>query len=172
MAHKNNEQNLVPPSARTPEERRINAQKAGRASGEARRRKRDTKQTAKFVLGLQPNLPNKTLQAIYSMMGSEAANEDDPNIRLISILAIAQRAMKGDLKAAKMLLEMSGDVDARTKLEQDRLKLEKERLQFERERAMGVTQETQEDTGFIDALLGVAAEVNADGDDVPEDAEG
>lgn len=172
MAHKNNEQNLVPPSARTPEERRKNAQKAGRASGEARRRKRNMKQTFQFVLDLQPNLPPKTLNAILTMMGSAAEDEDNPTIRMISALAVAQRAMKGDLKAIDMMMKYSGEVDPRTKVEQDRLKLEKERLQFERERAMGMTQESaQEDTGFLEALAGTAAEVNADGMDEPEDTE-
>lgn len=38
-----NEQNLVPSSARTPSERRRNAQKAGKASGVSRRAKADFK---------------------------------------------------------------------------------------------------------------------------------
>lgn len=169
MAHQNNEQNLIPASMRTPDERRRIAQKAGVASGEARRRKRNTKQTAKYVLELQPNLPKKVRDAMFNM-GLEP-DSDDPDIRLISILAIAQKAMKGDLKAANMLLELSGDVNARVQLERDRLKLERERLQFERERAMGATVEEHEDDGFIAALQATAAEVTANGPDEPEDAD-
>lgn len=60
-------------------------------------------------------------------------SEDEvPDIRLIAALSIAQKAMNGDLKASKMLLEMSGDIDARTQLEKERLKLERERLEYER----------------------------------------
>lgn len=167
MAHKNNEQNLIPNSMRTPEEVRENCRKGGIKSGEARRRKRNTKQTAKYVLELQPNLPKKVTDALINM-GLETDGEK-PDIRLISILAVAQKAMKGDLKAIQQLLEMSGDVDARTQLERDRLKLERERLAFERERSIGVTPEEREDDGFMDALKGMASEVNGDGADEPED---
>ena len=169
MAHQNNEQNLIPASMRTPEERRRIAQKAGVASGEARRKKRNTKQTAKYVLELQPNLPKKVRDSMFNM-GLDPES-DDPDIRLISILAIAQKAMKGDLKAANMLLELSGDVNARVQLERDRLKLERERLQFERERAMGTNAEEHVDDGFIAALQATATEVTADGADEPEDAD-
>lgn len=167
MAHKNNEQNLIPNSMRTPEEVRENCRKGGIKSGEARRKKRNTKQTAKYVLELQPNLPKKVRDAMFNM-GLEP-DSDDPDIRLISILAIAQKAMKGDLKAANMLLELSGDVNARVQLERDRLKLERERLAFERERSIGVAPETHEDDGFMDALKGIATEVNDSGADEPED---
>ena len=60
--------------------------------------------------------------------------EDTPDIRLISLLAIAQKAMKGDLQANKMLLELSGDIDARLKIEQEKLELERERLEFAMQR--------------------------------------
>ena len=116
---------------------------------------------------MQPNLPKKVMDALINM-GLEPDGEK-PDIRLISVLAVAQKAMKGDLKAIQSLLEMSGDVDARIQLERDRLKLERERLAFERERSIGVAPEVHEDDGFIDALKGMATEVNGDGADEPED---
>ncbi len=45
-----NEKNLVPNSARTPEERRENAKKAGVASGVARRKKRDIKKSLEMLM--------------------------------------------------------------------------------------------------------------------------
>ena len=45
-----NEKNLVPNSARTPEERRENAKKAGVASGAARRKKRDIKKSLEALM--------------------------------------------------------------------------------------------------------------------------
>ena len=45
-----NEQNLVPNEARTPEERRENARKAGIASGKARREKADLKRQLQVFL--------------------------------------------------------------------------------------------------------------------------
>lgn len=131
MAKNCNLNNLRSFAELTTEERREIARRAGAASGEARRRKRNTKQAAKFVLELQPDLPPKLRQALIKMGLSE---DEVPDIRLVTALSIAQKAMNGDLKASKMLLEMSGDIDARTQLEKERLKLERERLEYERMR--------------------------------------
>lgn len=131
-AQNNGTKNLIPVNMRTKEEARKISSNGGKASGEARRKKRDARQAAKFVLGLEPNLSKET-RAALEKMGLKP--DETPDIRLISILAIAQKAMKGDLQANKMLLEMAGDVDARTKIEQERLKIECERLKLEKERA-------------------------------------
>lgn len=45
-----NEQNLVPNSARTPQQRRENARKAGKASAEARRKKKDLREALEMLL--------------------------------------------------------------------------------------------------------------------------
>lgn len=47
-----NPKNLVPNEARTPKERQENARKAGKASGEARRRKRDMREAANQLLNI------------------------------------------------------------------------------------------------------------------------
>ena len=47
-----NEQNLIRPEDLTPSERRESASRAGKASGEARRRKKDMKQKMKALLEL------------------------------------------------------------------------------------------------------------------------
>ena len=129
MAKKSNLDNLRSFADLTTEERREIARRAGTASSEARRNKRNPKQAAKFVLELQPDLSPKLRQDLIKMGLSE---DEVPDIRLIAALSIAQKAMNGDLKASKMLLEMSGDIDARTQLEKERLKLERERLEYER----------------------------------------
>lgn len=126
-AKNNGVKNLIPVNRRSKEEQRQIASKGGKASGEARRRRRDTRQAAKFVLELEPDLSKDTRKAL-AKMGLHA--EEIPDIRLLSLLAIAQKAMKGDLQANRMLLELAGDVDARLKIEQDRLKLEREKLEF------------------------------------------
>jgi hypothetical protein len=126
-AKNNGEKNLIPVTKRSKEEARQMSSKGGKASGEARRRKRDTRQAAKFVLELEPDLSKDTRKALMKM---GLKPEDIPDIRLISLLAIAQKAMKGDLQANKMLLELSGDIDARLKIEQEKLELERERLEF------------------------------------------
>lgn len=45
-----NEQNLVPNSARTPTQRRENARKAGKASAQARKRKKDLREALEMLL--------------------------------------------------------------------------------------------------------------------------
>lgn len=120
--------NLIPNSQRTPEELREMTRKGGIASGEARRRKRDTKQTAKLVLELIPTLPPQT-QLSLTKMGLDP--ETKPDVRLLAMLQLAQKAMNGDFKAIEMLLEYGGYLDARTQLDRERLKLEKERMQLQ-----------------------------------------
>jgi len=120
--------NLIPNSQRTPEELHEMTRKGGIKSGEARRRKRDTKATAKMVLELIPNLPPQT-QASLAKMGLDP--ETKPDVRLLAMLQLAQKAMNGDFNAIKMLLDYGGYIDARTQLDKDRLKLEKERAQLQ-----------------------------------------
>ena len=119
-------------SEQSREEAAKNGSKGGTNSGVTRRRKRNAKQTAKFVLDLIPKLNDDTAKAI-AKMGVQA--DEVPTIQLVSMLALAQKAMKGDAKALEKLLELSGYTDARDQLERDRLKLDIERLKFERERA-------------------------------------
>ena len=142
-----NEQNLKPP--RSTEEARERGSKGGIASGEARRRKRTMKQMASFVLELKPNLPNKVLQTVVNM-GVDIENEE-VNMMLMTVLSVAQKAMKGDLNAAKMLLEISGEaVTSYDQTDKARLKLDRERLKFEQR--MKNDEPTTPDDGFIEAL--------------------
>ena len=88
-----NEQNLIPNSERTPKQRRENAQKAGIASGEARRKKRDLKLAMQALL--EADVKDKRTGEIMS--GAEA-------------IALAQyrKAMKGDTKAFEVVRDTSG----------------------------------------------------------------
>ena len=52
---------------------------------------------------------------------------------MLSLLSVAKKATRGDLKASQMLLEVSGQVDTRASVERERLKLDKERFKFEKE---------------------------------------
>ena len=135
-AKNNGVKNLIPVNKRTKEEQKQIASKGGKASGEARRRRRDTRRAARFVLELEPDVSEK-VRVSLSKMGLQ--EDEIPDIRLLSLLAIAQKAMKGDLQANRMLLELAGDVDARLKIEQDRLKLDREKLEFEMQKGGSVT---------------------------------
>jgi hypothetical protein len=88
-----NEQNLIPNSERTPKQRRENAKKAGIASGEARRKKRDLKLAIQALL--EADIKDKKTGEVMS--GAEA-------------LAVAQfrKAMRGDTRAFEVLRDTSG----------------------------------------------------------------
>ena len=128
MPREGRPENLIPNDQRSPEELREMTRKGGIKSGEARRRKRDTKAAAKLVLELIPKLPPNT-QASLAKMGLDPATQ--PDVRLLAMLQLAQKAMNGDFNAIKMLLDYGGYIDARTQLDKERLKLEKERVQFQ-----------------------------------------
>ena len=59
----NNQQNLVPNEARTPEQRRENARKAGKASGQARRKKKEFREVLEELL----TLPSAELEGMTNL---------------------------------------------------------------------------------------------------------
>ena len=123
-----NEKNLVPNSERTPEERRELAVKAGKASGEARRRKRDAQQAAKLIL----NLP---VQGKYEQTLESMGVNDNDFTNMVALMArmYSKAIGQGDSGAARFLIDMTGG-DERRNIERERLKLERERLEFEKKK--------------------------------------
>lgn len=105
MARKTNG-NLIPNSQRTPEELRAITSKGGKASGEARRRKRDFKEIAQHILtmtvknGLQDDL--ETIQSIAELKGQNITVAD------AIMIAITQNAMKGDIQSANYIRDITG----------------------------------------------------------------
>lgn len=97
-----NEENLVPMSQRTKEEVREFASKGGKASGEARRRKRDAKSAARLIL----NLPVQ--EALEKNLKAMGLNETDYT-NMVAIMARAfTKAMTGDIGAMQFLINMAG----------------------------------------------------------------
>lgn len=88
-----NEQNLKPNSERSPKEVRENGAKGGKASGEARRKKRDLKLAMQALL--EADVKDK--RTGETMSGAEA-------------IALAQyrKALKGDAKAFELIRDTSG----------------------------------------------------------------
>ncbi len=102
--------NLIPNDARTPEERREIAKKAGIASGKKRRQLKAWKDITRAVLAM-PIKNGKLDKNIKSI-----ADAKGKNIRVQDALVIAQvmQAMKGNPKAFEMLLSLSGLMDDST----------------------------------------------------------
>lgn len=99
-----NEQNLVPNSERTAEERQKIASAGGRASGIARRRKRSLREAADLYLSL-PVADRKS----WNKIAREGVDPEDIDNQMAMIIGLTQRAMKGDAKAAKVIVDLIGE---------------------------------------------------------------
>ncbi len=101
-----NEQNLEKGLAtqfRSGEEAARNGHKGGVNSGVSRRRKRSLKEAADLFLSL-PVTDTKT----YSKMIRAGINAEDIDYQMAVVIGMTTKAMKGDAKAAKVLIEMLG----------------------------------------------------------------
>ena len=99
-----NERNLIPMEQRSPEEAREMGRKGGRASGEARRRKKSLREAAELYL----SLPVSDKRAWNKLAKDGVAPEDVDN-QMAIIAALSIKAAKGDAKAAKVLFDLIGD---------------------------------------------------------------
>ena len=99
-----NEQNLVPMDQRTKEEARELGREGGRASGIARRRKRSLREAADLYLSL-PVADRKK----WNKIAREGVDPEDIDNQMAMIIGLTQQAMKGDAKAAKVIVDLIGE---------------------------------------------------------------
>ena len=114
-----NEKNLIPFNQRTEEEQRRIQSAGGIASGISRRRKRSLKEAADLYLSL-PVADQKKWNAI----SRQGVDPEDIDNQMAVIIGLTQRAMKGDAKAAKVVLDLLGEnanVTAKDEREDDPL---------------------------------------------------
>ena len=97
-----NERNLIP--VRSTEEARERGRNGGRASGEARRRKKSLREAAELYL----SLPVSDKRAWNKLAKDGVAPEDVDN-QMAIIAGLSIKAANGDAKAAKVLFELVGD---------------------------------------------------------------
>lgn len=100
-----NEKNLIPNEQRTPSERRENAQKAGIASGEARRRKKLLKECMIELLDLP--VSNHRHWNKLSKMGINP--EDIDNKELLTVALFEKAVSSGDVAAFKEIRNLIGE---------------------------------------------------------------
>ena len=97
--------NLVSLADRTTEERREIAIKAGKASGEARKKKKELKERCKILLEM---MPNKAL--IAKSLGEDAELPESADMYDLMIAKMVQVAMlDGNVKAAEFVRDSAGD---------------------------------------------------------------
>lgn len=163
-----NEQNLIP--VRTKEEAREKGRKGGQASGVSRRRKRDSRLLMQAMLKSVPFLDKPTKDNLAKLgIGGKGKEKDQYDLEMLATAALVQKAMRGDVRAHRLMLEILGE-DAATNRERERMEHERRMAELE------YTAPDMPDDGFIDALNGVEvfdgpADVPLDlGDDEDDDA--
>lgn len=99
-----NPENLVKKEDLTPEERRENARKAGKASGEARRRKRDMKASFEALFEMQAG--DKYVKAFRKQGFDVPDNLTNEQALTLSMLA---KSISGDSRMASLVMDIMGE---------------------------------------------------------------
>lgn len=102
---KGNIDNLIPFNQRTEEEQREIARKGGIASGQARREKKALKEQIELLLSL-PLQDQKTRNRL-AQLGIDSDNIDN---QMAMVIAMWQKALKGDVKAFKALTDITDGI--------------------------------------------------------------
>lgn len=122
---------MISISNRTTNEQREITQKGGKASGKARRRKRDLKACANLLLDLPASFNSD-----YDILNTfalewENMSKEEINNKFVVMAALIQKAKTGDVSAIKELRYITQDdyqFKAKLALEKQKLKLLEERL--------------------------------------------
>ncbi len=98
-----NDENLISNEQRTPSERRENARKAGKASGEARRHKRTVREICEILDTLPVTGKNKD-KLVELGVPDDMQTQD-----VLRLVALQGKAVRGDVQAVKLWLEITGE---------------------------------------------------------------
>lgn len=99
-----NEQNLIPMDRRTEEEARELGRSGGIASGISRRRKKSLREAADLYLSLPVSDRKK-----WNKISEEGVDPEDIDNQMAMIIGLTQAAMRGDAKAAKIVVDLIGE---------------------------------------------------------------
>ena len=102
-----NEQNLIPFDRRSESEAREYGRKGGRASGVSRRRKRSLKDAAEYYLSMPPTDLER-----WNSMSLMGVDPEDIDNQMAMIIGLTEKAISGDAKAAKVIIDLLGEQSA------------------------------------------------------------
>ena len=128
---------------RTPEERRELAKKAGKASGQARRRKADFRKTLNLLLTAE--IDNEEWKPVLESLGIECTLES------ALLMAQIKMALAGDTQAAKFVAQYSGQ-SARAEEDLENKKADTELIKARKEAITGEN-ENDEALDWLDQIL-------------------
>ena len=131
---------------RTPEERRELAKKAGKASGQARRRKANFQKTLNLLLTAE--IDNEEWKPVLESLGVECTLES------ALLMAQIKAALDGDTQAAKFVAQYSGQ-NNRTEEDLENKKAETELIKARKESITG----ENENNDALDRLDQILKEV-------------
>lgn len=97
-------EDLIPLNKRTEDERKKIAAEGGRASGVARRRKRSLKEAADLFLSM-PVADKRRWNALVK----KGVDPSDVDNQMEIIVAMQEAAVRGDTRAAKILIDLLGE---------------------------------------------------------------
>lgn len=107
-----NEKNLIKNEDLTPEQRRENASKAGKASAEARRKRKVMKEQAELLLSLPFNLTDKKGNELKKVLKRLGIDEDNIDNQMAMIVALWKTALgngRNQVTAVQELRDIIGD---------------------------------------------------------------
>ncbi len=99
-----NEQNLIPMDQRSQSEAREFGRAGGVASGVSRRRKRSLKECADYYLSLPPADKRR-----WNKISRQGVDPEDIDNQMAMIIGLTERAIKGDARAAKVIVDLLDD---------------------------------------------------------------
>lgn len=108
MSSEEGYKNLVPISQRTKDEQRKIQSDGGVASGVARRRKKSLKDAADLFLSMEPT--DTRVRNAVSMAGIDPEDIDN---QMALVVSQSQKAIAGDTKAAKLIVDILGKDDGK-----------------------------------------------------------
>ena len=102
-----NEQNLGPYQIRSARDAREKGSAGGRASGVSRRRKRSLKDAAEYYLSMPPSDLER-----WNSMSLMGVDPEDIDNQMAMIIGLTEKAISGDAKAAKVIIDLLGEQPA------------------------------------------------------------
>lgn len=104
MAREDGYKNLIPMNQRSEDEARLFGAAGGVASGASRRRKRSLKECADLYLSLPPADRRR-----WNKISRQGVEPEEIDNQMAMIIGLTERAIKGDAKAAKVIIDLLGE---------------------------------------------------------------
>lgn len=104
MPREDGYKNLVPMDQRSKDEARALGAQGGLASGASRRRRRSLREAADIYLSLPPADKRR-----WNKLSRQGIDPEDIDNQMAMIAGLTERAIKGDAKAAKVVIDLLGE---------------------------------------------------------------